>query len=632
VHTIDQRTGTVYGFGPYKADTKNEELRKLGTRIRLERKPWLLLILLLERQGEVVSRTELQRALWGDDTFVDFEQGLNVAVTKLRAALSDSPDTPRYIRTVAGEGYRFIADVENTLPAACEPSPTGSNSQFATRVLSSNPAAPPGSASPSSMRSYQPYWAGAAVVAVVAIAAAFIGVRITSLKPNSSPHPEKPMLVVMPFENLTGDATQEYLSDGMTEELSAELGNTNPKRLGVIARTSAMAYKNKHATISDIGKQLGVDYVLEGSVRRDGTDIRVTAQLVRVADQSHLWSESYDREMRDLFRLEDEIASNIVSAVGVSIPRTDAKVQSSAHVANPEAHDAYLLGRYYWNKRTPVGYMTAEKYFRQAIAKDPQYGVAYAGLCESFIPLPEAKTAALKAVQLDPNSGEAHTALGFINLFRELDLPAAERELKTAIQLDPNYATAHHWYSEVLGATGRFPEGLAEIKQAAKLDPLSLIIRTALAEMLSEAGQQDATLAQLKLVFAMDPHFAVAHEVLGDIYEERGIYEAAIHEYRLSGEYGRDLPGPIAYVYAISGRREQALNVLARLRESGASPFDLALVNVGLGRKENAISCLENLSLHPDDSLLVLVGDKRFAPLRSDPRFQALLRRWKLVP
>jgi TolB-like protein/DNA-binding winged helix-turn-helix (wHTH) protein len=621
------QAGTVYRFGPYEADTKKEELRKLGTRIRLERKPWLLLLILLKRRGELVARTELQRALWADDTFVDFEQGLNVAVRKLRGALSDSPDAPRYIKTIAGEGYRFIADVEH-IAAACEPS---------TSVASKAVAAPPGPASPTSMRWYRAPWAWAAIVAVVAIAAVLTAVRITLMKPTSStPHPGKPMLVVMPFENLTGDANQEYLSDGMTEELSAELGNTNPERLGVIARTSAMAFKNKHATISDIGKQLGVDYVLEGSVRRDGTEIRVTAQLVRVADQSHIWSESYDREMRDLFRLEDEIATNIASAVGVSIPLVQAKVQSRAHVVNPEAHEAYLLGRYYWNKRTPADYMTAGNYFRQAIKKDPQYAAAYAGLCESGIPvgipLSEAKTAALKAVQLDPNSGEAHTALGFIELFRELDVPAAERELKAAIRLDPNYATAHHWYSGLLTATGRFPEGLAEIKEAAKLDPLSLIIRTALAETLSEAGQQDAAITQLKLVFAMDPHFPVAHEVLGDIYEGGGMYQAAIHEYELSGEYGRDLSSAIGYVYAISGRREQALNVLARLRESGASPFALALVNIGLGGKEDAISCLENFSLHPDDSLLVLAADKRFAPLRSDPRFQALLRQWNLVP
>lgn len=629
--TEQSRAGTVYRFGPYEADTKNEELRKLGTRIRLERKPWRLLLILLERRGEIVARTELQAALWGDGTFVDFEQGLNVAIKKLRAALSDSPDTPRYIKTVAGEGYQFIADAE----LAVDPCPPDPRALFPSPVLASNTSAPSDSASSSSIRPYHARWTWAALVAVVAIAMVLIGVRITSLKPNSLPHSEKPMLVVMPFANLTGDATQEYLSDGITEELSAELGNTNPKRLGVIARTSAMAYKNRHATISDIGKQLGVDYVLEGSLRRDGTEIRVTAQLVRVADQSHLWSESYDREMRDIFRLEDEITTNIVSAVGVSIPLADTKRQSRAHVVDPEAHEAYLLGRYYWNKRTPADYMTAENYFRQAIKKDPQYAAAYAGLAEcgiNTLPSVEAKAAALKAVALDPNSGETHTALGGVELFRELDVRAAERELKTALQLDPNYGTAHHWYSEVLRATDRFPEGLAEIKEAAKLDPLSLIIRTALAEALSEAGQQDAAMAQLKLVFAMDPHFAVAHEVLGDIYEESGMYAAAIHEYSLSGEYGRDLSASIGYLYAVSGRKQEALSVVARLRKSGASPFDLALINVGLGRNEDAITYLEKLSMDPDDLLLNLASDKRFAPLRSDPRFQGLLRRWKLVP
>jgi len=306
------------------------------------------------------------------------------------------------------------------------------------------------------------------------------------------------------------------------------------------------------------------------------------------------------------------------------------------HIPDPEAHDAYLLGRYYWNKRTPAGYRAGAGYFRRAIEKDPHYAAAYAGLAESRIPTSEAKAAALKAVELDPSSGEAQTALGWVELFREVDVPAAERTLNTAIELDPNYASAHHWYAFVLEATGRVAESKAEIAEAAKLDPLSLIIRLALAEALSGAGQQDAAVAQVKLVFDMDPHFPKGHETLGHIYERKGMYGAAIHEYEMSAQTGGDpLWAERGYLYAISGHKQQALSVLARLEEmerrSQVSPCDLALVNIGLGRKEEAIAWLQKASLKPDDFWLSLQVDSRFDPLRSNPRFQALLRQMKLL-
>ncbi len=633
----------LYRFGPYEADTARNELRKFGLRIRLEGKPWQLLVLLLDRAGEVVTRTELQCSLWDDGVFVDFENGLNVAVKKLRAALSDSVDGPTYIETVAGEGYRFVAEIEQvSATATAPPSATAQSSmqlvdapalqpeQGAERLL-------PARGDRQFWLSKRKVWPAAAVVVCVALLTIAVArqVRQRLRQPNQA-HAGKIMLVVLPFENLSGDPGQEYLSDGMTEELSERLGNLSPQRLGVIGRTSAMTYKHAPRTISQIGKDLGVGYVLEGSVRRNGSKLRVTAQLVEVSDQAHIWAEDFDREVRDLLQLEDEVAGEIARQVGVSIALGQSTKSLNLHTPDPEAHEAYLLGRYYWNKRTPAGWKTGEQYFRRAIEKDPQYAAAYAGLAECRIPKGEAQAAALKAVELDPTSGEARAALGWVELYRDLDLAAAERALKDAIRLDPNYATAHHSYSGPLEMTGRFQESIAEERQAATLDPLSLIIKAGLAEVLSLAGQNDRGVEQLNLIFAMDPQYPKAHEVLGTIYLRRGMYKEAIREYQASEQYGgTKLLGMLGYAYARSGKKDQALRTLSQLQElekksgSGGNYYDLALVEIGLGNKDGALASLEKMYQEnvDDDGLLYLKCEPIFDPLRSDPRFQDLLRR-----
>lgn len=633
-----------YRFGPYELDLEQDELRKFGIRIKLERKPLQLLIALLECSGEVVTRSELRQLLWGEGVFVDFEKGLTVAVTKLRAALNDSSDNPQYIATVAGEGYRFVAEAERVFAfgfcgsasehhAKAEPIQSSTPGYPIVSVDAPQASSPPGESST--------WFQKRSAVEVVAVLAFFVllaiagGKAVYRSRGADHAHPPKIMLVVLPFENLSGNPSLEYLSDGITEELSEHLGNLNPERLGVIGRTSAMIYKHSPKGISQIGKELGVGYAVEGSVRRQGKKIRVTAQLVEVSDQAHVWTADYDRDIRDLIQLEDDVAREITRQVGVSVALVSPK-ELKRHTPNQEAHDAYLLGRYYWNRRTSAGYAIAVTYFHQAIKNDPQYAAAYAGLAESEGPTTEAKAAALKAVDLDPRSGEARTALGFIQLFREVDVAAADKTLKTAIELDPNYPTAHHWYAGALKATGQLPGAVAELSEAAKLDPLSLIIRAALANELSLAGHQDAALAELKMLLEMDPHFPKAHETLGTIYERKGMYEAAVHEFHLSAQNGGDpLWSDLGYVYAVSGHKQQALDVLARLekmeKHGEVSPFDLALVNLGLGRKEDAIACLQKDSLKPDDGWLSVRADPRFDPLRSDPRFQALLRHMKLV-
>jgi TolB-like protein/DNA-binding winged helix-turn-helix (wHTH) protein/Flp pilus assembly protein TadD len=660
----------LYRFGPYEADASTNELRKFGLRVRLERKPWQLLIALLVRAGKVVTRSELHHSLWDEDVFVDFDTGLNVAVKKLRGALCDSIDGPAYIDTVVGEGYCFVAAVEKVLTTANAPA-SGPQESIPAVVLPPIPVAPVAPAIQTKLNSVaaeaspvaeapllQPkeglerslpagrarqsrlwkrkVWPALAVAVCVALFAAVtarLGWR--RLREPASAHAGKIMLVVLPFENLSGDPGQEYFSDGMTEELSAQLGNLSPQRLAVIGRTSAMIYKHSPKTISQIGKDLGVGYVLEGSVRRDGSKLRVTAQLVQVSDQAHVWAQNYDRDVRDLLQVEDDVASDIARQVGVSFALGQPTKSLYSHTPNSEAHEAYLLARYYWNKRTPAGWAAGEQYFRRAIDKDPVYAAAYAGLAECRIPKQEALAAATKAVELDPTSGEARTALGWVELYKELDLAAAEDALKRAVQLDPNYAPSHHTYSQFLVMTGRFHEAISEETLAVLLDPLSNISRASLAGLLLVAGQNDRGVEQLKMIFAMDPQYPKAHEVLGDIYSRRGMYKEAIREYQASEQYGgAKLLGLLGYAYARSGNKDQALRTLSELQElekrsgSGDVSYDLALIEIGLGHWDGALAWLEKeYQQHDDDGLLFLKYDPIFAPLRSDPRFQNLLRR-----
>lgn len=641
----------LYRFDPYELDRDQKELRKFGIRLKLERKPLQLLLTLLDHAGEVVTRGEIQKLLWGDGIFVDFDKGLNVAVTKLRSALNDSSERPKFIETVAGEGYCFIAEVERVLangsaPTSSEEGASAERSVASPALIDTLTPQPEQVSEASDSSGTARWWlqkrraTSVAMALVVIVVAAFIVMRLgwggRQRPRQAQAHKGKIMLVVLPFENLSGDPRLEYLSDGITEELSEQLGNLNPQRLGVIGRTSAMTYKHSPRTISQVGKELGVSYVLEGSVRRAGKRLRVTAQLLEVSDQAHVWAGEYDGDIRDLLQTEDEVGRQITQEVGVSVA-LDSPNRPNHHHPTPEAHQEYLLGRYYWNKRTPAGYRTCERYFRSAVKKDPVYAAAYAGWAECA-PNPAAQAAARKAVQLDPDSGEAQAALGWVELYRNLDPIAAERALKAAVRLESNYAPAHHTYSGVLQMTGRLQEAIAEEQIAVALDPLWEIARASLAEELSLAGENDHAVEQLRLIFAMDPQFPKAHETLGLVYLRTGMYKEAIRECQAAEHYGGyRLRGLLGYAYARAGKKKEAVQALSELQRmeeksgSGAASYDLAILEMGLGRRDKAMAWLEReYEEHNDDGLLLLKNDPIFAPLRSDPRFQDLLRRIRL--
>lgn len=623
-------------FGAFQVSFAARELRKHGVRIRLPGQPFCILSMLLEKPGEIVTREEMQQRLWASDTFVDFEHSLNSAIKKLRAALGDSSENSRYVETVPRLGYRFIAPVEE-IPAnrrsAAETSPaTG---------IAFSPAKGEGS-----RHRQWPMLVGIFVAFITTVTAGYF------VSPRSRARPQPPagrlMLAVLPFENLTGDPGQEYFSDGLTEEMIAQFGQLDPKHLGVIARTSVMHYKNNQKALDQIGHELAVQYILEGSVRRDGDKVRITAQLVDMKNQTSMWSRQYDRELSGLLTLQEEIAQEIADEIQISLS-SNRKVFASNRkpFVSPksyEAYDLYLKGRYFWNKRTKDGFQQAAEYFQQSIAKDPNYSRAYAGLADTFalmgtwnlVPqkeiMPKARDAAVRALEIDETLAEAHTSLGLIAEDYEYDWQTAEKEFRRAIQLDPSYPTAHQWYAECLSWQGRFEEALAESKRAQQLDPLSLIIGADRAAILYFSRQYDRAMEQFHAVQAMEPNFPRGHMVTY-VYVEKGMFAEALAEAK---KWHHSDGTPVwemqAYVHGSAGRMGQARQALAKWEQWSKSRHALTtsasvMPFVAMGRYDEAIGMLQK-AYAERSSMVIEMGVAPYSdPLRSDPRFQDLLRR-----
>jgi TolB-like protein/Tfp pilus assembly protein PilF len=595
-----------------------------------------LLFFLVERRGELITREQIVEHVWGKGVFLDTDNSINGAINKIRQVLRDDAEQPRFVQTVTGQGYRFIAPVRTSglSPQSDEfDEPMPALTESVSRV-----------SVPAREKFGHGFWA----LSLVAIILVAITAYFQWFRPKHPPLvlAGRTMLAVLPFENLTGDAGQDYLSDGMTEEMITQLGNLDPSRLGVIARTSVMHYQHSRAPLEQIGRELAVQYVLEGSLRRDAENVRITAQLIQVKDQSHVWARQYDRELKGLLSLQGEIAHEIADEIQLTLgdphkfnaaPRTVSTATSSY-----EAYDLYLKGRYFWNKRTFEGFRQAAEYFQQAIAKDPNYARAYAGLADTFglisvwqwgppnELMPKARNAAVKALELDENLAEAHTSLALIAENYDYDWPTAEKEFRRAIELDPGYATAHQWYAECLSFQGRFDEALAESERARQLDPLSLIIATDHAVILYFSRQYDRAIAQFQSVIDMDPHFDRATMII-NAYVEEGRFAEALEEVK-RGLPPDDSPwtvGTKAYVYGRWGQTAQAERELAKLKRMIRDPdsWFLALPYVATGRKDQAIAVLQKAYAERSNAVLMIKVEPAFDPLRSDPRFQDLLRR-----
>jgi TolB-like protein/DNA-binding winged helix-turn-helix (wHTH) protein/Tfp pilus assembly protein PilF len=631
----------LYAFADFSLDPQNRVLRRSGTTVPLTSKTFDLLLVLVQNAGRVVTKEELMEAVW-PDSFVE-ESNLTQTVFMVRKALDETADR-RYILTVQGQGYRFLVPVKEATLEGPKGEPSGKERLVppSSAVSAQGVPMPP----PAQAKSWRPLVIASAAVALVLIV-------VSAVRPwhsRVSPEPGKIMLAVLPFENFTGDPGQEYFSDGLTEEMISQLGNLDPAHLGVIARTSVMHYKHAPEPIAQIGKDLGVLYVIEGSVRRDSERVRITAQLIQVKDQSHLWAREYDRDLGHLLELQGEIAREVANEIEFSLsgrrPIEPAQAAASVRGANSyETYDLYLKGRYFWNKRTADGFRQAADYFQQAIDKDPNFARAYAGLADTFALMstwyigpqnelmPKARATASRALELDESLADAHASLAMIKENYDYDWPGAEKEFRRALELDPQYAIAHQWYAEFLSWQGRFPEAFAESERARQLDPISLISATDRASILYESRQYDSALKQWRSVLDLDPTYDHAEHLMIPAYLQLGRYDDAvkvIERWEAVGE-GPWMWSWKAAVYARAGHPDEARRALAKLEQSSGSPANraatLLIAYLGTGQKERALELLQQMYAEHSNAVVQIKVDPMFDPLRSDPRFKDLLLR-----
>jgi TolB-like protein/DNA-binding winged helix-turn-helix (wHTH) protein/Flp pilus assembly protein TadD len=625
-------------FGVFELDLRAGELRKHGLRVRLQEQPFQVLTALLERPGEVVTREEIQKRLWPADTFVDFDHGLNKTINKIREALGDSAESPRFVETVARRGYRFLAEVkvvdaapDHSSELATQPEPRAETRERPDPAV--KPSTPkPG---PLSLR-----------LKISTFIVLLMTISLATWKIDSWKHPSPVIrsLAVLPLESLSNDASQDYFADGMTDELISDLGQISALR--VISRTSVMAYKRARKPLPQIARELDVDAVVEGTVLRSGDQVRITAQLIEAATDKHLWSQSYEGQLRDTLALQNQVAQAIADQIRINLNSQERAALKSVRIVNPQAYESYLKGRYFWNKRTADGLKVALAYFNQAIDEDPKYAQAYSGLADTYAllgdwqyavmtskeALPKAKAAATKALELDSTLGEAHNSLAFCLDGFDWDFPSAGKEFQRALELNPGYATAHHWYAWHLSLLGRYDEAIAEMRKAENLDPLSLIINTDLAELLLLAHSYDESISQSLKTIEMDPNFALAHNQLGQAYLQKQMQDEAITELQKAVQLSAGSPtclANLARAYAASGKKSEAAKLLTDLKKRSSPGYshasEIAVVYAALGDKNQAITWLETgYEERFNPGVLLRPG---FDPLRSDPRFQELVRR-----
>lgn len=635
-------TSNLYAFGEFRLDPQKRVLRRGEEPVALSPKAFEVLLLLVQHSGEVIGKDQLMKAVW-PDSFVE-ESNITQTVFMLRKALGETADQ-RYILTIQGRGYRFVSEVKE----ASESGPVGADAPSASSgqalVRPAEQGSAPRTGAYGAAQSVRRTWLllGAAAIVVVAIGLAVYPRWSGSQSPSQEPR-SRMMLAVLPFQNLTGDPTQEYLSDGLTEEMIAQLGHLDPQRLGVIARTSVMHYKNGQTSIEQIRRELGVQYVIEGSVRRDANNVRVSAQLIRTQDQTHVWVRQYDRELKGLLSLQGEIAQEIADEIQLTLGDRKATAAPTLSSSQYEAYDLYLKGQYFFGKRTVPGFEAAIDYFQQAVAKNPNDARAYAGLADSYALkaayssrpqsefMSKARAAALKALEIDDRLPEAHTALALIVQNNDWDWQTAEKEFRRAIELNPNYATAHHWYAEHLMWRGRFDEALKESERARQLDPLSLIIAADNGAILFFSRQYDLAVEKFRSVLEMDPDFPRAHLILRALVEKGSFVEART----VLEEKRNKMATPwywcnLTYIYGRSGQTTKARNALRELlRENQREPIDartVAAAYAGLGDKEQTLAWLEKAYVQHSNELTALKVDPGYDFMRDDPRFQDLLRR-----
>jgi TolB-like protein/DNA-binding winged helix-turn-helix (wHTH) protein/Tfp pilus assembly protein PilF len=635
-------------FERFELDPGAFELRRDGQLIKLERIPLQLLLLLAENRQRLVTREEILRVIWGENVFVDADNSINTAVRKARQALKDDPENPRFLRTVPGKGYRFTAEVKS-LTSTVSPEELASVEQ----LPQESPT--PANDDPEVPSPLRNKWAILTLIGVIAVVGAVLMLR-SRPNPPPQPSPRKAMLAVLPFVNLSGNPGEDYLADGMTEELITQLGGLDPNRLGVIARTSSMQYKGAPKSAAQVAHELGVDYVLEGSVRWNDQRVRVTAQLIQASDQTHLWAADFDRDPGDVLRLQSDLALAISSKIELTLsPPVRARLTDAPPV-NAAAHDAYLLGLHELDLRTKSGIERSIAEFQNAIALDPQYASAHAALARAYSlapvvramtpieAMPKARDAALRAIELDPGLASGHSTLGFVKAHYEFDWPSAEREYLRALALNPNDAYAHFFYSNsYLSPLGRHAQAIEEMRKAVAIDPFSAPVQAFLGRTYIWARKYDKALEQFQKVAEMFPGFAIDHERLAQLHAFMGRFDQAIAEDTkarlLSGENEKSAlakEAKLRHAWTTQGAPGywKTLVELSQTAENPPeaynSPFGTAILYAQLGDKARALNALEQAYEQRSLAMTEINIEPAFDPIRGEPRFKALLQRVRL--
>jgi TolB-like protein/DNA-binding winged helix-turn-helix (wHTH) protein/Flp pilus assembly protein TadD len=621
--------GRIYRFGEFELRTTESELRNGGVGIRLQEKPLLLLVALLDHPQNLVTRDQLREQMWDRETFVDYELGINAAVKKARDALGDSADNPRFIQTVARKGYRWLTPVEVVEPykeSAAPPVP---------------PAAVDSVTQPARKAFPRIVWSFAALATATVLVAAII-----FLRPHREEHNPQPIrsLAVLPLRNLSPDPGQDYFADGITEELITNLAQSLPLR--VISRTSVMRYRQTSEPIAQIARELDVDAVVEGAVARSGRRVTVTVQLIDATSDRHLWAKEFDRNIEDILGIEAELSQEIAGQVSGALARVRSDPPASARPVDAEVYNLCLLGRYFWNKRTSADLARSIDYFQQAIHRDPNYAPAYAGLADSYVIRPsydnvvpedsfsKARTAATRAIDLDETAAAPHAVLGMIALNHWMtDRNTAEREFSLALKLNPNYATAHEWLAFHRLFEGRKDEAVVEMERARQLDPLSAVINADKGHMLYGFGRNGEARSLLQQAIDLEPGLGQPHETLALIDLEEGRPADALNQARLGLKLDASNPRTMAeagYVFAVTGHPEEARKMLAALMEidhSGQTIPDLpAFIYLGLGERDRAVDEIaQTETRRVGAGLRGLQQWPIFNQLNSDPRYQKLM-------
>jgi TolB-like protein/tetratricopeptide (TPR) repeat protein len=573
-------TGGRLRFGAFELDIRSRELRRGDRLVRLQEQPFEILRMMLERPGDVVTRDELRRRLWPDGTFVDFEHSLNAAVKRLRAALGDDADNPRFVETLPRRGYRFI------------------------------------------------------------------GHTLTPEDAGPDAGPARPRVAVLPFTTLSDTAAQEYFTDGLTEEMIAQLGQRCRGRVGVVARWSSMVFKGTTERAREIGRALRADYLLEGSVRREGDRVRITVRLIEANGETQLWAETYERHLTDCLSVQADVAARVAASLAVEFV-ADASIVAVAP-ASASAYQEYLKGRYYWNQWLRADDDVdgqALACYAEALRIDPRFAPALAAAARVHVAraatyrerpraaLEAARAAAKRALELDPRLSQAHLAMADVRWMLEWDWRGAEAEFLQAIALNPSEESAHRRYGSMLAAASRLDEAVRETESACEVDPLCFVVNTTAAFVRYLAGDYRGALERCRRITDIDPEYLAAREIVGLVYQQMGNTRDAIAVLEAAHALGRDngaVAASLAYAHAVGGDRSAAEALAADLRRRSRdrylSPFQLACADVGLGNIDGAFAALEQAVADADPALVYLAVEPRLEPLRADARYGHLLQ------